>query len=235
MLLVGCSPGQYTEGITELELVGQTVVAVQCNPVVAEDDWPNLPTDLGYGYKARFDSGDGGFTWGERLFGNSECKPSRESFSQITPDGEFVMELGKGVALEGSPLGGVDTSFLSDPLFRMLTANQYEDRSPTRANYSATAAGGPYDAVLEPATGNLVVAMGLQGVLVRLPSGDWTRVGIDDFQPVSDSFSERIGLLKNIGVAAQAAFVGVLVVLWPLKLRRTWIAAPQAINRGPDG
>jgi hypothetical protein len=241
LFLLGCVPGQYTEGITELASDGDAIFAWQCNPVTGnlpEYLLPEVPAQLrffgAFVYKARFASADGGLTWGPvYYFYARQCNETPQSFSQATPEGEFRLELGQGISFDGLAHGSIDTSFLSDPLFRMLTADQYEGRSGTRANYTATVVGGPYDAVVDPLSGNLVVAMGLQGLLVRTPGGEWNWVGVGNFQKVSDASSERIGLLKNIGVLAQAVFIGIIAVLWPLVARRTWIThdnQPQVVR-----
>jgi hypothetical protein len=45
-----------------------------------------------------------------------------------------------------------------------------------------TAKPGPLDAVVDPVTGNLVVAMGVDGVLVRLPGGEWRWISVGEYQ-----------------------------------------------------
>jgi len=65
--------------------------------------------------------------------------------------------------------------------------------------------------------------MGLQGTLVRTPDGQWISAGVGDFQPATDSFSDRMALFLTAGVLFHCLFLGVYAVLWPLIIRRVLI------------
>lgn len=57
---------------------------------------------------------------------------------------------------------------------------------------------GPYDAILQSGTGNLVVTMGIEGVLVKTPAAEWRWVDLGPYHHVEPSdldFVKR--LLKN--------------------------------------
>jgi len=67
---------------------------------------------------------------------------------------------------------------LRPQLVRMLTTHQTKNRTGVDPGYAVTANPGPHDAEIDPNTGNIVAAMGLQGSLVREPGGDWLWVGV---------------------------------------------------------
>ncbi len=56
---------------------------------------------------------------------------------------------------------------------------------------------GPRDVIYEPLSGNLIVAMESQGVVVGTPDGKWTRYGVGDYTPMDFSFSGKTRLLLS--------------------------------------
>ena len=69
---------------------------------------------------------------------------------------------------------------------------------------------GPLDAVYDPVSGNVVFAMGLEGVLARNTSGEWQRIAVFEFSPVEmDDAAAVITLLW--GELILAVFVGLLL------------------------
>ena len=70
-------------------------------------------------------------------------------------------------------------------LVRMLTAHQTKNRTGVGPGYTGVGPGytvtsdpWPHDAEIDPNTGNIVVAMGLQGSLLGEPGGDWLWIGV---------------------------------------------------------
>lgn len=55
----------------------------------------------------------------------------------------------------------------------------------------------PLGIVYDEATGNLVVALGIQGVVVGTPDGRWTNVAVGRFEPTDFSFIEKTQLLLS--------------------------------------
>ncbi|MBN1121247.1 MAG: hypothetical protein JXJ17_09215 [Anaerolineae bacterium] len=66
---------------------------------------------------------------------------------------------------------------------------------------------GPLDAAFDPKTGNLILAMGLQGAAVRTPEGDWQRIDIDRYEYVDmKSFQSIWDLLAAELILAAGVF-----------------------------
>ena len=53
----------------------------------------------------------------------------------------------------------------------------------------------PRDIIYEPLSGNLIVAMGRQGVVVGTPDGMWARYGVGEYTPTDFSFTHKNRLL----------------------------------------
>ena len=57
----------------------------------------------------------------------------------------------------------------------------------------------PYGIAYDALSGNLIVAMGLQGVVVGSPDGHWSRVAVGDYSPTDFSFAGKtVVLLSNL-------------------------------------
>jgi hypothetical protein len=225
VLFVACAPARLTSGITELRIDGLTLIASECDPGVLgglfSGDQSVFPSWQSI-------SSDGGVSWTEpELVEVGACERNPDEFAVNTPEGTSLFEKGQDVVLQSAfRSDAFDTSFLTDPLLRMMTVDQVIERAGIYPGYADTAFPGPFDAVVDPATSNLVVAMGLQGSLLRTPSGRWSWVAIGDYQRVTDSFADRWGVFLGKGVLAHVIFVGLYAALWPLVLRRAWIVRP---------
>ena len=58
----------------------------------------------------------------------------------------------------------------------------------------------PRDLVFDEKSGNLVLAMGIQGVVVGTPDGEWVKVAVGRFRPTDFSFMTKIlMLLTHVG------------------------------------
>ena len=53
----------------------------------------------------------------------------------------------------------------------------------------------PQDVLYDVNSGNVIVAMGLQGVVVRTPDALWRRVGVGPYEPIDYSLANRARLL----------------------------------------
>ena len=56
---------------------------------------------------------------------------------------------------------------------------------------------GPFSAVSDPNRGNLIVAMGIEGVLVRSKDNQWTWVSLGGFKQINPSRSDMLKLIPN--------------------------------------
>jgi hypothetical protein len=194
------------------------VVAVECNPKPISYSLTGQQITVFRSYQAT--TTDGGLTWSAPAYIEATgCQPDIRESSLRAAESVYLFERGTGIPVQG-PSGSdfFDTSFLSDPRYRMLSLGQVAQRRGESSGFVSTESPVSYDAVVDPSTGNRVVAMGLQGALVRTPDGQWISAGVGDFQPATDSFSNRIVLAA--GVLSHSLFQGVYAALWPLIIRR---------------
>jgi len=160
-------------------------VGVEC---LAIDD----PKVLAYTAYETFVSEDGGLSWSEgSLAAQAECLYA-----------EKATHLGQA----GSDMGNWRFDSVYTP------ASQAE-----RAYYEKTRSGnvyfepGPLDIVTDPSSGNVIFAMGHEGVVVRTPDGEWHWVAVGEYRRERlDSPSAIVSLLVGEGVLA--LFFGLLCI-----------------------
>ncbi|MEO8606322.1 MAG: hypothetical protein ABI690_00445 [Chloroflexota bacterium] len=74
----------------------------------------------------------------------------------------------------------------------------YQHQKTDQIGIAINASPGPFDAIIDKVTGNLVVAMGQDGMLVRTPNGQWTWIEIGQYHRVEIYRFDRIfDLLKG--------------------------------------
>jgi hypothetical protein len=138
-------------------------------------------------YPQSFVSSDGGLSWqslaGE---GSVQCSPNQPDIPVLKSaagDVEFWISRGKGIerSLDGGKTWTMDFSI-----------NGYSEQEQTYVRMTRPGnlmfTSGPYAAMIDPSTGNLVLAMGQEGVLVRNPGGQYTWVAVGTYQ--HDSLKE---------------------------------------------
>ena len=77
----------------------------------------------------------------------------------------------------------------------------------------------PYSIAYDARTGNLVVAMGLQGIVVGTPNGQWSRVAVGDYSPTDFSIGGKaIVLISNIGLWATTLCLSLSMTAFSLVL-----------------
>lgn len=140
-------------------------------------------------------STDGGFTWSVNSAGFSEaCQSTWDGTlaAQWQDEAFHIRYNREAAAFEWSPDG---TSWQRE------YAPQHSSQAG-QALFAKRYAGnlfsseGPLDAVMDPVTGNIVVAMGLDGVLVRTPDGAWQQAAVGAFYPHRvDSLGGMVTLL----------------------------------------
>ncbi len=64
---------------------------------------------------------------------------------------------------------------------------------PINDHYGGRVASRPLNLVYHEPSGNVVVSLAAEGVVIGAPSGSWSRVGVGDFQPTDFSY---FGLLR---------------------------------------
>jgi hypothetical protein len=149
-----------------------------------------------YLHTEEYTSADGGLTWElldlEHQVASESCTVHNEaSWTMADPaDPDVVYRFDRGQAIFRSDDGG-ETWVREFSLSGTQARTAYYERTQP-----AGAETGPLDAVIHDPTGNLVVAMGHDGGLVRTPDGTWRWVDIGPYaRVVIDTPGEVGGLL----------------------------------------
>jgi len=141
-------------------------------------------------FPSRFSTSDGGLTWQEVYSQelHPECRghdylPNSDDWKLV--DDSQTYEFVPGEAIYRSENGHnremeVNLSELDSDLRR----SYYQEKSRSYASYSVVYSPGPFDALIDPKTGNLIVAMGHDGGLVRTKDGRWKWVSIGPYHRV---------------------------------------------------
>ena len=166
-----------------------------------EEDFSRLGRQ-GTGY---YGSLDGGLTW-KSLGGLAtssvpdvslaEWRDWRE-VSVDTPRGRYTRD-GPDVILvdlDGRRQVAYSTAYLQED------GNTWvKYRATTRHGDGRILASEPKDLIYDETSGNLVLAMGIQGVVVGTPDGEWVEVGVGRFRPANFNFmTKTLMLLTHVG------------------------------------
>ncbi len=198
-----CCDGYQSGGVSNVAVAGGGTVIADNPPSVSED---------------------GGLTWvgaGERLDWSYDAGTNA---SVETPRGTYFIE-GATVYRNagGERREAYSAAHLSQSANRWAQALDAPSCEPRLTTH-------PKDITYDPASGNVIVAMGLMGAAVGLPSGEWREVAVGWSYPRDFSFAAKLGLLTENGfwagaLAAAFAIGGVAVVFYALRGERPGIAA----------
>ena len=131
-------------------------------------------------------SSDGGFTW-EKSDREIEVPVLWGGTTLETPHGIYEISEGKILLTSGPAIQEVyDGSFYKS--FR----NRGIQEVATRQLEYRRLSNGPIVVAYHPATGNLVTAMGIQGVLVGTPNDRWVTVAVGPYEPTDLSFTGKL-------------------------------------------
>ena len=177
--------------------------------------------------EGNFQSEDGGLSWTSASIDGNEIRWGGESAE--TPRGTYVIQ-GPDIVLFGAD-GGSELAYST--AYMQEEGNVWvQERATARLNErEATTA--PRRIVYDERSGNLIAAMGIQGVVVGAPDGVWTRHAVGRYSPVDFSFSSKTGLLlSNIGLWAAAlalslSMTGIALVL--SRYRREDLPLPAVV------
>ena len=200
---VACCDGYQPGGVSNVSVAGDGTVIADNPPSVSADGgltWVGADERLDWGYDAGINA------------------------SVETPRGTYFIE-GAVVYREagGARREAYSAAHLSQSANRWAQALDAPSCEPRLTTH-------PQDITYDPASGNVIVAMGLMGVAVGLPSGEWREVGVGWSYPRDFSFAAKLGLLTENGfwagaLAAAFAVGGVAVVFYALRGERAGIAA----------
>jgi hypothetical protein len=153
-----------------------------------------------------YGSADGGMSWQSATPYTSVdqgCEKDRRVWEISQPgDDQVRYRLTYGEGIERSADGGKTWQ-------REVSLNAGEARYFYYRKFLAYDAGaGPYDAIFDSHTGNLVVAMGFEGVLVRDAKGTWNQVAVGEYHHEELSSDKVAALLSGeIGLAIILLFL----------------------------
>lgn len=149
-------------------------------------------------YVGSYRTDDGGVSW-TGVSGFQYDRTSRIG-SADTPVGTFKID-GPDIILI-RPDGREELAYSTD--FLQQGGNLWVQERATASLGARTIATEPYGIVYDDRSGNLIAAMGIQGVLVGTPDGRWTRAAVAQFVPTNDfSFSIKTRqLVSNISFLA---------------------------------
>jgi hypothetical protein len=157
----------------------------------------------------QFTSGDGGLTWqqvGSSRQGEDCVQSRRNELGTFFPDRRawllsdnnqnYRFVRGAGIYSYGENNSEKLEIHLSE-IGRDIRQVYYEGRhSGFICGPSPTYVPGPLDAIIDSKTGNLIVAMGLDGILTRTAEGSWQWVTVGNFTYADVSQADPLSLLK---------------------------------------
>ena len=96
-------------------------------------------------------------------------------------------------------------------------AHEWVQRYAKKGDGRVRIASQPVAITYDPKSGNVIVAMGLQGVVVGTPDGRWARIGVGKYQPTDFTPNAKIrtlfadGKLRAAGIALPLSVLGLAV------------------------
>ena len=184
-----------------------------------------LGSDFGEPYYTHYSSVDGGLTW--TLESNEPQTYGEFNLVVDTPRGRYTLE-DPDIVRTGSGnerLAVYSSAYLQQPGNRWFQGNDTAHFS----NFISTErvlASEPLSIAHDPTTGNVVVAMGLQGVVVGTPDEQWQRAAVGPYTPTDFSFTGKsMRLLFNLpfwlaSIALTLSMLGLSLFFSQLNRRR---------------
>lgn len=168
-----------------------------------------------------FESEDGGLTWGKlEAEENFQCDPGSAITKEtlIMNNGEAIYKINADAQIEYSRDAGLTWQLEKD----IQPMNQAEIAFSNRNNYFFYIPG-PFEGVLDPNTGNAIIAMGVEGVLVHTPTDTWLSVPIDQYQRTNLSLGKIPSLIIFELEVAFTFLLLVMIAPYLLFKSKTWL------------
>ena len=152
-----------------------------------------------------YGSVDGGLTW-KRLYHPATSSTPDPSLAEWRDSRDDIMDTSRGrytldgpdvirVALDGRRQIAYSTSYLLEDGNTWIQQYATNSLSSRRALASE-----PIDLVFDEMSGNLVLTMGILGVVVGTPGGEWVEVDVGRFRPADFTFAAKtLMLLTHLG------------------------------------
>ena len=195
-----------------------SVATIECQPEVGITNVAIAEDGIVYAGTreyARYRSLDGGVNWEP---GSTE-RVQWGGQSAETPAGTYTI-LGSDIVLLG-PDGESRMEYASSYL--QEEHNLWAQKRSTAQLGFREMATEPLSIVYDERTGNVIAAMGIQGIVVGASDGVWTRYGVGPYTPTDFSFAAKTRLLlSSIGfwaasLALSLSMTGVALVLSPYR------------------
>ncbi len=154
------------------------------------------------------------------------------TYTVPTDGGEVVYRFHAGRRIERSEDGGETWRIDYGLVGQDARAAYYQATRP-----NAYRALGPFDAAYDADSGNLVLAMGHDGVLVRTdatePDGEWRWVPVGDyrFEPITSAGQIAVLLQSELFLALIVALLGLAMVAWR-RFHALWRVAVAVVALG---
>lgn len=187
-LLTIANMAQPNQGIENLEIIDQRIVA--------QTAW------------SCFISEDGGLSWRSISQDNCRINP-RVNILDDPLQPNKIWSFQAGGPIEVSHDDGNTWSIDYTPTYLSQVEEAYIQR--TKSGNPDLSRKGPFDVVYDPKSGNLIFAMGYQGILIRTPESEWITVEVFEYKPdVKIGYHEAVSLI--IGELILSLAVGMLTI-----------------------
>ena len=161
----------------------------------SEDGFIYASSYEGYGPRVSYRSGDGGLTWNSDTE-LTELELIRWGGNNVeTPEGRF--SIGGAEIVLTNDYGELEVVYSARHLRK--EGNVWVQERATSDLGPREVATAPFAIVFDEASGNLVTAMGIQGVVVRRPDGEWTPLPVGEYSPADFSFWGKTRILLSNG------------------------------------
>ena len=175
---VASSPPLSVEGITNVQAdedgTARAIAYKEGSPITA------------------YESADGGLTWTQE----GEDIPSSEPSTRVrTPSGDYYAIVGTDIVRTRE--GEREVVYSSERLLRY--SNVWMQIHETRKHRTRTLTHTPLAIAYDAVSGNVIAAMGLQGVVVVSPNRTWRAVAVGRFEPADLSDSNKLRRLRDDG------------------------------------
>ena len=140
-----------------------------------------------------FRSEDGGLSWRGGSVDSGQIEWGGESVD--TPTGRYVIQ-GPDIVRFGSD---GRSKLVFSTAYMQEEGNVWVQEHATSHLDARELTTAPRSIVYHEPSGNLIMAMGIQGVLVGTADGEWTRYAVGRYSPVDFSFLGKTGLLLSNG------------------------------------
>ena len=204
VFFTGCVPD---EGITGVGITERETVAAGIPPPPPECDDCSSGAGL-------YESSDGGLSWIPKSISAQDVEWGTEHV--VTPRGEYTVQDARIVV----DLTNREEETVYSAEFLGKNANLWVQNEATKHLALRELAARPSRSIVyhEP-TGNLVVAMGLEGVVVGAPDGEWSRLAVGPYGPTDYSFTGKVrqaalsGRLWAAAIGLSVSLTAIILVL----------------------